>query len=247
MMVMTFWGRERFRETDESKHQEPDHHHGPVTPHESPWLMTVPLIVLAVLSTIGGFIGVPYAMSSVFTHQDVNVLEHTLEPVVASIPVATHGEPAAAAPAEDAHERAFVPAEEVAHLTHSPEEISAERWLALVSVLIGLAGIGIGWVIFQKRPLMQMPRILENKYYVDEIYDATLINPIESGSREGLWKIFDIGVLDGILHGLGDAVTELGRLARYLQAGFVRAYAAIILVGALILIGLFAWMGYPNP
>ena len=54
-------------------------------------------------------------------------------------------------------------------------------------------------------------------------------------------------MLDGILHGLGDAVTELGRLARYLQAGFVRGYAAIILVGALILIGLFAWMGYPNP
>ena len=102
-------------------------------------------------------------------------------------------------------------------------------------------------MIFQKRPLMLMPRILENKYYVDEIYDATLINPIESGSREGLWKIFDIGVLDGILHGLGDAVTELGRLARYLQAGFVRAYAAIILVGALILIGLFAWKGFPNP
>ncbi len=247
MMVMTFWGGERFRETDESKHQEPDHHHGPVTPHESPWLMTLPLIVLAVLSTIGGFIGVPYAMSSAFTHQDINVLEHTLEPSVASIPAATHGEPTAAVPAEGAHERAFVPAEEVAAATHSSEEISAERWLALVSVLIGLAGIGLGWVIFQRRPLTQMPRILENKYYVDEVYDAALIHPIEGASREGLWKIFDVGVLDGILHGLGDAVTELGRLARYLQAGFVRAYAAIILVGALILIGLFAWMGYPKP
>jgi NADH-quinone oxidoreductase subunit L len=208
--------------------------------------MTLPLIVLAVLSTVGGFIGVPYAMSSFFTHKDVNVLEHTLEPAVASIPVATPGEPAAAVPAEGAHERAFVPIEEVAHATHSSEEISAERWLALVSVLIGFAGIGLGWVIFQKRPLTQMPRILENKYYVDEVYDAALIHPIEGASREGLWKMFDIGVIDGILHGLGDAVTELGRLARYLQAGFVRGYAAIILVGALILIGLFAWMGYPK-
>lgn len=233
MMVMTFWGRERFRETHESKHQEPDHHHGPVEPHESPWLMTVPLIVLAVLSTIGGFIGVPYALSSAFTYKDVNVIEHTLGPAVSG-----------AQSIEDQHpELTFDPT----HVGHSSEEISAERLLAGISVLIGLAGIGLGWVIFQKRPLMAMPRILENKYYVDEIYDAALIRPIEGASREGLWKIFDVGVLDGILHGLGDAVTELGRLARYLQAGFVRAYAAIILVGALILIGLFAWMGFPKP
>ena len=74
-----------------------------------------------------------------------------------------------------------------------------------------------------------MPRILENKYYVDEIYDATLIHPIEGVSREGLWKIFDMGVIDGILHSIGESVTEAGRLARYLQAGFVRGYAAIIL------------------
>ena len=105
--------------------------------------------------------------------------------------------------------------------------------LALVSVLIALLGIGIGWFMFQKRPLLQMPRLLENKYYVDEIYDATIINPIEVGSREGLWKIFDIGVIDGFLHAIGEAVTEAGRLVRHLQAGFVRGYAAIILVGAL--------------
>jgi len=90
-----------------------------------------------------------------------------------------------------------------------------------------------------------MPRILENKYYVDEIYDTTLIQPINTVSREGFWKIFDIGVIDGVLHSIGDAVTEAGRIARYLQAGFVRGYAAIILAGALILIGLFAYLGFP--
>lgn len=91
-----------------------------------------------------------------------------------------------------------------------------------------------------------MPRLLENKYYVDEIYDATLIRPIEGVSREGLWKILDVGVIDGLLHSIGEAVTEAGRLARYLQAGFVRGYAAIILIGALILIGLFAYLGFPK-
>ena len=73
-----------------------------------------------------------------------------------------------------------------------------------------------------------------------------MIHPIEAGSREGLWKIIDVGVIDGILHWIGDGVTELGRLARYLQAGFVRGYAAIILAGALILIGLFAYLGFPR-
>ena len=221
--------------------------------------MWIPLAVLAVLSTVGGFIGVPYALSSAFTDKDVNVLEHTLEPVVAHVPAADHGVPdphATTPPATDTHAsptdthapppETHAPAAATAHAAHSPEEIRAERILAGVSVLIALLGIGSGWYLFQKRPLLQMPRLLENKYYVDEIYDATLIRPIEAGSREGLWKIFDVGVIDGILHLIGDAVTETGRLARYLQAGFVRGYAAIILTGALILIGVFAYLGFSN-
>jgi NADH-quinone oxidoreductase subunit L len=174
---------------------------------------------LAILSTIGGFIGVPYALAN----RDINVIEHTLEPVVAHVPSL------AAAEQTDEH-----------------SQISEERLLAGVSVAIALIGLGIGWVVFKRRPLLEMPRILENKYYVDEIYDATLIHPIETVSRQGLWKIIDVGVIDGALHAIGDGVTELGRLARYLQAGFVRGYAAIILTGALILIGLFAWFGFPR-
>jgi NADH-quinone oxidoreductase subunit L len=226
LMVMTFWGEERFRKVQSihHEHEEKDDHHGPVTPHESPLTMTIPLIVLAVLSTVGGFIGVPYA----FVHRDINVIEHTLEPAVAKMPGSVNTEHTDEQAAVDEHARAG-------------EELA----LAGVSVAIAFLGIGVGWVIFKRRPLLEMPRILENKYYVDEIYDAALIRPIEVGSREGLWKIFDIGVIDGILYSLGDAVTEIGRLARYLQAGFVRAYAAIILVGALILIGLFAYFGFP--
>ena len=225
MMVMTFWGEERFGATDHADNGHDDHH-GPVKPHESPWVMTLPLIVLAILSTIGGFIGVPYALSG----KDINVLEHTLEPVVAHMP----------APANS-----HAPEAET-HAAHSPEEIRAERLLAGFSVLVALAGIGAGWYLFRRRPLLAMPRLLENKYYVDEIYDKTLIRPIEVVSREGFWKIFDIGVIDGLLHSIGEAVTEAGRLARHLQAGFVRGYAAIILIGALILIGLFAYMGFPG-
>ncbi len=96
-------------------------------------------------------------------------------------------------------------------------------------------------MVFKKRPLLEMPRLLENKYYVDEIYEKTIINPITVGSREGLWKLFDIGVIDGFLHAIGDVVTETGGLLRRLQAGFVRGYAAIILLGALAVIGFFAY------
>ena len=250
MMVMTFWGDERFRSAHPA-HEEPDPHHGPVEPHESPWIMTVPLIVLAVLSTVGGFIGIPYALSSVFTDRNVNVLEHTLEPVVAKIGATDHAATDTHA-ATDAHaEPVSTPADEThapapAHGAHSSEEIAAERMLAGLSVLVGLLGIGAGWYLFQKRPLLQMPRLLENKYYVDEVYDTTLIRPIEGVSREGFWKIIDIGVIDGILHSIGEVITEAGRLARYLQAGFVRGYAAIIFAGALILIGVFAYLGFPG-
>ena len=90
-----------------------------------------------------------------------------------------------------------------------------------------------------------MPRLLENKYYVDEFYDATIINPIKTVSREGLWKIFDVGVIDGIVNGVGRGMTEIGSLARYLQTGFVRSYAAVILLGALAVIGYFAYSVLP--
>ena len=256
MMVMTFWGNERFRETDTHHEQHEEvAHHGTHEPHESPWIMTVPLIVLAVLSAIGGFIGVPYALGSLVSDHPTNYIEETLDPVVAKLPAADHNEaepaehaPHLLSPAPQPHDgapaiRTLGEESAAAAHHHSPEEVRMERILTVVSVLIALLGIAIGWLAFRKRPLLQMPRILENRYYVDEIYDAAIINPIKVGSREGLWKIFDIGVIDGFLHGLGQVVTEGGRFIRHLQGGFVRGYAAIILLGALAVIGVFAYLG----
>jgi NADH-quinone oxidoreductase subunit L len=253
MMVMTFGGAERFREKHiaPAEHEDDQEHHAVHEPHESPWVMTVPLIVLAVLSTIGGFIGVPYALGSLFSSHPTNYIEQTLEPVVAKPPGGeTHSEssePIWLSPPPQPHdgEPAFAPLGESheSGAAHSPEEISAEQLLALVSFLVALTGIGIGLLVFLKRPLLQMPRLLENKYYVDEIYDTTIIKPIHVGSREGLWKLLDLGVIDGFLHALGQVVTETGMLVRHLQAGFVRAYAAVILLGALAIIGIFAYLG----
>lgn len=278
MMVMTFWGTERFREVNAGGEADEAHAHAydigaeshdAVTtsagdrprhepgekvhePRESPWLMTAPLIVLAILSTVGGLIGVPYAISSLLGGHPENYIERILEPAIASGPEGSRTtEPAAEPnwlsppPQRIDGAPAFAPLGEPgeSEVSHSPEEIRAERLLALLSTLIAALGIGIGWLLFQKRPLLQMPRLLENKYYVDEVYDAAIIKPILVGSREILWKLFDVGVIDGFLHALGDAVKETARLVRHLQAGFVRAYAAIILLGALVVIGFFAYYG----
>lgn len=267
MMVMTFWGTERFREphaaTDHQAVEARDHHvvH---EPHESPWVMRVPLIVLAVLSTIGGFIGVPYALGSLFSDHPTNYIEQILEPAISHVPAnAAHAGEANQADSAgsiewlsakpqphdgpppvhslEGTEAGGAQAAGTATHAHSPEEIRQERVLAVASVLIAAAGLAAGWLVFKKRPLLQLPRILENKYYVDEIYDTAIINPIHVVSREGLWKVFDRGVIDGFLHSLGEAVTEMGRLFRHMQAGFVRGYAAIILFGALVIIGFFAY------
>jgi NADH-quinone oxidoreductase subunit L len=301
LMVMTFWGTERFREAEaggqadeahahaydvgvephdagmasagDRPHHEPDehvgapqhadehaHHGGPVTPHESPWVMTVPLIVLAILSTLGGLIGVPYALSSLVGSHVPNYFEHTLEPAVWSPSKTTeggessreHGEqqqqPQWLSPEPPPHDGAAPLSvgegqqnEPASERAHSPEEISAERLFTLVSIVIAIAGIGVGWFWFRKRPLQEMPRVIEEKYYVDEIYDAALVRPIEVGSREGLWKLFDVAVIDGFVNALGRGITQMGALVRYLQIGFVRSYAAIILLGALAIIGYFAY------
>jgi NADH-quinone oxidoreductase subunit L len=268
-MVMTFWGEERFREKhldhagathadgagDDAHHSEHHSDEGVHEPHESPWTMTVPLIALAVLSTFGGLIGVPYALGSLFSDHPTNYIERTLEPVISQLPEGRETaisladeikwlspKPQAVDGPSPIHELGE-PSGLVAERAHAPEEIRAERLMTVASVLIALLGIVIGWVVFKKRPLLQMPRILENKYYVDEVYDATIINPVVVVSREGLWKLFDLGVIDGLLHGIGDVVTETGTLVRRLQAGFVRGYAAIILLGALAVIGFFAYFG----
>ena len=260
LMVMTFWGKERFdlAQTDNLSHEKGDAHHGPEVsnlrhmPHESPWSMTIPLIVLAILSTIGGLVGVPYALSSLTGGHPENYFERTLEPVVSSVPGQAESSASAQSdlywlsppPQAVDGKPAVEPVRDAGNgELPGPAEISAERLFTLLSILIALSGIAIGWLTFQRRPLLRLPRLLEEKYYVDEIYDAVIIHPIQAGSREGLWKLFDVGVIDGIVNGLGRLVTRVGAVIRYMQIGFVRGYAAIILAGALIIIGYFAYNG----
>jgi NADH-quinone oxidoreductase subunit L len=302
LMVMTFTGAERFRETHAGGQADDAHaaahdeghaphdaqspsvavgsfdeghgrlhttvtdaheaHHAPVEPHESPWTMTVPLVVLAILSFVGGWIGIPYALSG---GRVPNYFERTLEPVVAHAPErsgATEAEaigaPGQGAEGAEAPQMLSRPPQRVdgasplsvgegaqnepAHeRAPTSEEVNTERLFTGISLFVAVLGIGIGILVFQKRPLLAMPRILEEKYYVDELYDAAIINPIKTGSRAGLWQLFDKGVIDGLVNGLGRAMREVGDGVRRVQFGFVRSYAAIILLGALAVIGYFVF------
>ncbi len=268
MMVMTFWGKERFHEAlpdadhghaaahhDEhsaAAHDEDDeeHHHAlphDFKPHESPWSMTVPLIVLAFLSTVGGLVGIPYAMSSLVGSGDINVFEHTLDPVIAKAD-SGHEKPV---PAMDGKKdvkhfyasSAITTAGAESHDSHSPEVIFKERMLALLSVVLAGIGIAIGWFAFIGNPLRKMPLILEQKWRLDEFYNGYIVDPLTKLSREGLWKGFDLGFIDGIVNGIGHFVSELGNLARQVQVGFVRSYAAIIMLGAIAVLGYFIYFG----
>ena len=240
--------------THEDDDEEEHHHALPADfrPHESSILMTFPLIVLAILSTVGGLVGIPYAVSSIFGAGDVNVFERTLEPVIAKVgkgatvaPAAEHNSPAAHE--GPATETAKAPVDTAEHGTdaphHDPEEISTERKLAGLSVVLAIAGIAIGFGLFNSNPLRRLPQILVDKWRVDELYNGYIVDPITRLSREGLWKGFDVGFVDGIVNGIGHFVMELGNLVRGLQVGFVRSYAAIILVGAIAVLGYFIYYG----
>lgn len=229
-----------------------EHHHAipeDFKPHESPWTMTVPLIVLAFLSTVGGLVGIPYALSSLVGAGDINSFEHTLDPVIYQRPTQSPAEktPSMSAPnSPEGSETKQVPAvseTKPAADSHSPEAIAKERWLALLSVVLAMLGIGIGWFVFTKDPLRRLPKILEDKWRVDEFYNGYIVDPLTKFSTKGLWQGFDLGVVDGIVNGAGYFVAELGNVVRRVQVGFVRAYAAFILFGGLIVIGYFIYYG----
>lgn len=260
LMVMTFWGSERFGARVDNLRDE-NHHaqaHAQVNnlhhkPHESPLSMTIPLIVLAILSTVGGLVGVPYAISSLTGGHPENYFERTLEPAVSPVPGQAESSRASTTelhwlspPPQEVDGKPAVEAlreSGTSEAIPNASEISQERLFTVISVVIAITGISIGWFMFQRQPLRHLLRLLENKYYVDEIYDAAVINPIHTMSREGLWRTFDLGVIDGLIHRLGQTVVDFGRTIRYMQIGFVRSYAAIILAGALIIIGYFAYSG----
>ncbi|HEX6177338.1 MAG TPA: NADH-quinone oxidoreductase subunit L [Thermoanaerobaculia bacterium] len=179
--------------------------------HESPASMTVPLWILAGLSIAGGLLNVPAA----YHLPGAMWLHHWLHPVLPDV---------AGRPANW----------EIEHLT--------EYFVAGLSVLIAFAGFFLARARYRDRELEADARFaqrapalataIENKYYVDELYDAVVVRPLATTSRF-LWKIID-AIIDGIAAMLGFMVRGFGDLLRFFQTGNVRNYALMFFLGVVV-------------
>jgi NADH-quinone oxidoreductase subunit L len=198
-------------------------------PHEAPWSMAIPLILLAVGSIVAGYVGVPHALGG------SNRIESFLEPSFEAHAAA--GQETAAPAAAETHEP------EAAHA-----DIGTERTLMALSVGIALAGIGLAWYFWLAnrkvveglaRSFAPLHRLLLNKYYVDELYDAAIVQPIKKMSTGALWKGVDAGLIDGTVNGVGLAVSGASTGLRRLQTGSVRTYAFALFAGAISILAYY--------
>jgi NADH-quinone oxidoreductase subunit L len=208
--------------------------------HDAPPAMAVALIVLAIGSVAAGYVGVPHALGG---H---NQIEAFLEP---SFAAPGHREERDSG-LEGAVAVAAAPAEGVGEQNPHASDTGTELGLMALSVLVAFAGIGVATVMFLRRPELAasmatrwsgVHRLLLNKYYVDEIYDAVLIQPIKRVSTVGLWRGVDAGVIDGTVNGVGLVVRGWSAVLRRLQTGSVRAYAMSFFVGVVAIVGYYLW------
>ncbi|RMG56407.1 MAG: NADH-quinone oxidoreductase subunit L [Acidobacteria bacterium] len=212
LVVMTFHGEERFGHAETGSAT--GHHAGHLSPRESPPTMTIPLIVLAVLSVVGGWIGIPEGLSG---GRIPNWIEHFLHPVIAT---------ASASQAAT---------EATGH--------GLEIGLTIGTLLLIVASLVWAYRFYQRQPLWQPPGVLVHKYWVDEVYDHLFVRPIKTISTVLLWQIFDVRIIDGAVNGTAALVRAGGRALRHIQTGAVRSYVVMIFLGALIIITYFMLAG----
>ncbi|HTG90250.1 MAG TPA: NADH-quinone oxidoreductase subunit L [Vicinamibacterales bacterium] len=194
-----------------------DSHHAHL--HDAPMAMAIPLVVLAIGSVVAGYLNVPAGLGG------SAVLERFLEPSL------------------------HVPAMEGAHAAADHADHALEIVLMVVSSAIAFAGIGLAAFLYLKRTdipdalVAKFPGVylfLVRKGYIDELYDAVVVQPIKALSEGVLWKA-DARVIDGAVNGTGQIVVETGSLVRRVQTGSVRTYAVSVLFGAVLVVGYFLW------
>jgi len=222
MWFLTFFGEYKGEAGGHDHQGSHGHGHGHGGVHESPMVMLVPLIILAVLSIVGGFVGVPEALGG------SNHFEKFLEPVFSGAGTEVAGELSQ-------------------HANHS-----TELAFTGISVLVALCGLGLAWLLYLKKPQLpqriadsmgSLYRAVFNKYYVDEIYAALFVKPLLLGSTNILWKGVDQGVIDATLDGSATGAREVSDSVRHMQSGNLRSYAGWIAAGAAVVIIYMIWVG----
>jgi NADH-quinone oxidoreductase subunit L len=246
LVILTFHGERRTSESSHAGsghgHAATDGHHasGGGHLHDAPAPMAFALIVLAVGSVLAGYIGVPAVLGG------SNHIEHFLAPSFAPPgfdATASHGGGGADASLTDA---GHAVAGEGGH----GDDHAAELGLMALSSGAAFAGIGLAVYFFLRNRALTdrmaarfsgLHRVLLHKYYVDELYDAVVVQPVRLFSERGLWRVVDAGIIDGAVNGVGTVVSGWSAIFRRLQTGSLRAYALSILVGAVVILGYFVW------
>ncbi len=213
------------RRAPSTQHSAPSTPH-PVHLHDAPPAMALALIVLAIGAVFAGYAGFPASLGG------SDRFARYLEPSFTAGP----SDSGRAMPAEQT---------EGAEATNG-----LELGLMAVSSVAALGGIGLAFFFFLDRKsaaramaerFSGLHRLLLNKYYVDEVYDAAIVQPIRIVSEEGLWKIVDVQVIDGMVNGVGETVAGGSEILRRMQTGSVRAYAASLFLGVVALLGYYLW------
>jgi NADH-quinone oxidoreductase subunit L len=217
-------------------HASHGHGHGGI--HESPMVMVIPLLVLAVLSVIGGWVGVPGSLGG------SNHFEKFLGPVFHST-----------TPALNAEHQAGSEATTQATETEGPEPQSGHTTELLftgISVLAGLIGFTLAWLFYYRNP--QLPQRIAaglgglyqavvHKYYIDELYATLFVKPLIAGSALILWHGIDRDVIDATLDNSAHGANEVSDTMRHMQSGNLRSYAGWVAAGAAAVIAYMVWMG----
>jgi NADH-quinone oxidoreductase subunit L len=247
LVYMAFFG-ERREAPAAHGHGADDHGHGGHDTHghgghlhDAPPAMAIPLIILAIGSILAGYVGVPKAIGG------GERLDHYLAPSFTAPTMATvDGGVALAVP------EAPTTAAPVATEKTEPAEESSSTEIALmgVSVAAGLGGIALASFIWLGRPAIAdslatsmsgIYHLLLGKYFVDEFYNAVIVQPIKRISTFFLWKGMDAGLIDGTVNSVGFAVRGSSAVLRRFQTGSVRAYAMSLFVGVVAIVGYFLW------
>jgi NADH-quinone oxidoreductase subunit L len=224
MYFLVFHGKERYDQNPDAHHgHHDDHHADPAShlPHESPWVVTVPLILLAIPSVVIGYMTIgPMLFGEFF--KDAIFVDADKHPAMRELANAFHGP--------------------VAMALHAVS--TAPFWLAL-------AGVVVAWYMYLINPavpaamgraLRPLVVLLENKYYMDWINE----NILARGARalgNGLWKIGDRTLIDGFLvNGSWKLVGIVSAWTRKLQTGYLYHYALVMILGIFLLMTYFVWL-----
>jgi NADH-quinone oxidoreductase subunit L len=206
--------------------------------HESPKVMLVPLVSLAFLSVVGGWVGVPGSLGG------NNHFDRFLSPVFRSTapPVNAHH----AAPGEVA------PPEQTTEGTEPQTGRGTELAFTAISVFAALLGLYLAWLFYLRRPelaqriavaLNRLYTAVVNKYYVDELYGTLFVKPVVEGSTRILWRGIDQGVIDACVDDAADGARHISDSLRHMQSGNLRSYAGWVAAGAAAVIAYMVWMG----